>query len=155
VLRVRTPAGRASLQPAGSARPAVQLSGQWLWPPATRQRLWPPACCGASGRPGVGPWVPGRCRGSSTAGGLAGGDWFRLGAAARGWTVGTKSRYEAELGTKLRWTYCSRYWAATGAAAQAAPVVNPPLCLHTIFKNICTIKFTICQCFFYSLLLVV
>jgi hypothetical protein len=32
----------------------------------------------------------------------------------------------AALGWRLK-SWASRYWAATGAAAQAAPVVNPPL----------------------------
>jgi hypothetical protein len=42
--------------------------------------------------------------------------------------VGLMAEEAAALGWRLK-SWASRYWAATGAAAQAAPVVNPPL--HT------------------------
>jgi hypothetical protein len=55
-------------------------------------------------------------------------DVLGVGAAAAGhWTrVAPYPVATSEVGLRLN-TCSSRYWAATGTAAQAAPVVNPPL----------------------------
>jgi hypothetical protein len=49
-------------------------------------------------------------------------------AAAERWTRVATSE---AAGLRLK-TCSSRYWAATGAAAQAAPVVNPPMCFLVV-----------------------
>jgi hypothetical protein len=93
------------------------------------------------GRRGVGPWVGGRLDDGAVAGGccrrraagagsrwlwLLGGSWFRVDA---GLGITTRGR----AGTESRWTYSSRYWAATGAAA---PVENPPLVMDLLHKMV-------------------
>jgi hypothetical protein len=59
---------------------------------------------------------------------LLGGGWFRVDARLGITALG-------RAGTESRWAYSSCYWAATGAAAQAAPVGNPPLIITLRFDS--------------------
>jgi hypothetical protein len=70
---------------------------------------------------------------SSTTGGLtAGGRRLIYGRHGRG--SGHRITARGQSFTRARLTYSSCYWAATGAAAQAAPVINTPqlyvVCVH-------------------------